>query len=180
MRILRTILAKNKRYVLVLPIIVLGLAFVAALVYHMVQPPLGHAGIANVRGYETAQAYPSESAKMICEDETQAHVTAIIGVRAAAVSGPMWDAASHVYSCNFMYAGSAHISLSVKELSSAAQTTAYFNATGIQRGRAKDLNLGQGAYAATDDSVVVRKDYKVLVVDVSRLPQQFPAAGSGK
>jgi hypothetical protein len=41
--------------------------------------------------------------------------------------------------------------------------------------------LGQGAFQATDGSVVVRKDWKVLVVDSSGLPGQFgvPATSSG-
>ena len=33
--------------------------------------------------------------------------------------------------------------------------------------------LGQGAFTTRDDGAVVRKDYKVLLVDTSRLPAQF-------
>lgn len=34
-------------------------------------------------------------------------------------------------------------------------------------------NLGQGAFTTTDGSVVVRKDWKVLLVDISGLPARF-------
>ena len=45
----------------------------------------------------------------------------------------------------------------------------------------KIYGLGQGAFQATDGSVVVRKDWKVLVVDTSGLPAEFgvPSASSG-
>ena len=34
-------------------------------------------------------------------------------------------------------------------------------------------NLGQGAFRTSGGDVVVRKDWKVLVVDISGLPSQF-------
>ena len=41
-------------------------------------------------------------------------------------------------------------------------------------GRTKTLvNVGEDAYATSTGSAVVRKDYKVLIVDVSRLPERF-------
>ena len=74
------------------------------------------------------------------------------------------------------------MTLSVKELSSWAETRAYFAATAVTSGRARDLpGLGQAAFQATDGSVVVRKDWKVLVVDIGGLPAQFgvPPTSSG-
>ena len=43
-------------------------------------------------------------------------------------------------------------------------------------------NLGQGAFSEADGSVVVRKDWKVLTVDISGLPGQFgsPPISSGE
>ena len=35
------------------------------------------------------------------------------------------------------------------------------------------MGLGQGAFVTTNGSVVVRKDYKVLLVDTSGLPDRF-------
>jgi hypothetical protein len=64
--------------------------------------------------------------------------------------------------------------LSVKEMSSAAETTAYFNSLGTKLGRGADIDgLGQGAYQTENGSAVVRKDYRVLLVDVTLLPQHL-------
>ena len=66
------------------------------------------------------------------------------------------------------------MTLTVKELSSDAETDAYFGSLGDRLGRGEAFpGLGQGAYTTTDGSVVVRKDYKVLFVDVSHLPDSF-------
>jgi hypothetical protein len=64
----------------------------------------------------------------------------------------------------------------VKELSSWRQTLAYFHGLGTQLGDTETLgNLGQGAFRTSGGDVVVRKDWKVLLVDVSGLPPQFGA-----
>ena len=61
--------------------------------------------------------------------------------------------------------------LSVKELSSWAQTKQYFDSLAATLGRTRDLpGLGQAAFQTTDGSVVVRKDWKVLLVDSSGAP----------
>ena len=50
----------------------------------------------------------------------------------------------------------------------------YFHSIGHQLGVSRTLaNLGQGAFQVTNGSVVVRKDWKVLLVDVTGLPAQF-------
>ena len=70
----------------------------------------------------------------------------------------------------------------MKELSSWYQTYAYFDALGSRYGKARSLgNLGQGAFSETAGSVVVRKDWKVLTVDIAGLPGQFgvPPTSSG-
>ena len=49
-------------------------------------------------------------------------------------------------------------------------------------GKSRDLEaLGQAAFQTTDGSVVVRKDWKVLLVDDPGLPAQFgiPPTSSG-
>lgn len=64
--------------------------------------------------------------------------------------------------------------LSVKELSSWSQTLGYFGQLGAKLGKKTPLyNLGQGAFGTDDGSVVVRKDWKVLLVDTSGLPASF-------
>jgi hypothetical protein len=62
----------------------------------------------------------------------------------------------------------------VKELSSWPATKAYVAALEASMGKSRDLyGLGQAAFQADDNAVVVRKDWKVLTVDVTGLPAQF-------
>ena len=64
--------------------------------------------------------------------------------------------------------------LTVKELSSWPQTLSYFASIGREQGRATSIpNIGQGAYQTDTGWAVVRKDWKVLTVDISGLPAQF-------
>ena len=81
--------------------------------------------------------------------------------------------ADHLYSCTFTYPNGSMV-LSVKELSSWPQTISYFNLLASRLGRTRDIpELGQGAFQTTNGSLVVRKDWKVLLVDASGLPPQF-------
>ena len=121
---------------------------------------------------------PSISAKMVCAPEAQRELANTLGVSTVSPITPTW--VDHVYSCRYVYANGA-MALSVKEVDNRAQTTAYFDMLGQQLGNTGALNgLGQGAFATTNGDVVVRKDYKVLLVDVSGLPAQFgvPATSS--
>jgi hypothetical protein len=90
----------------------------------------------------------------------------VLGARAS-VATPTW--ADHLYSCRYQYSQGTMV-LSVKELSSWAQTYAYFG--GLARTLHKKIpiaGLGQGAFRVRDGSVVVRKDWKILLVDTSGL-----------
>jgi hypothetical protein len=108
---------------------------------------------------------------MVCAKEAQAALGSSLGVTPVQVTTPAWS--DHVYSCQYVYS-TGTFSLSVKELDSAKQTTAYFNSFGARLGRRPGgLAIGQGAYVTTDGSVVVRKDWKVLYIDISHLPPQF-------
>jgi hypothetical protein len=125
-----------------------------------------------------AGRYPSNISKMICINEGPRDVNRALGQKAA-VTTPTW--VDHLYACHYTYPNGV-MTLSDKELSSKAETTAYFNSLGAQMGVARTLaNLGQGAFQTTNGSVVVRKDYKVLLVDISGLPAQFgvPPTGPG-
>jgi hypothetical protein len=107
---------------------------------------------------------------MICSKEAQTDIATSLGVKAT-VSKPTW--VGHVYSCKYTYPTGV-IALSVKELDNAAQTTAEYSADATKLGRRPDVvSFGQGAYITTNGSVIVRKDYKVLDIDVSGLPQNF-------
>ena len=62
----------------------------------------------------------------------------------------------------------------MKELSSWPQTFSYFATLARKQGRSDTLaNLGQGAFQTANGSTVVRKDWKILTVDISGLPGQF-------
>ena len=125
-----------------------------------------------------AGRFPSKVSKEVCVTEAPKDVGLALDEKAK-VSTPTW--VDHLYSCTFEYPN-ASMTLSVKELSSKAETTAYFEGLGQQLGVARNLqNLGQGAFQTTDGSVVVRKDYKVLLVDITKLPPEFgnPPTTSG-
>lgn len=79
----------------------------------------------------------------------------------------------HRYSCNYAYPNGV-FTLSVQELSSWGQTFSYFRGLGKQLGNDGYLgNLGQGAFRAANGDVVVRKDWKVLLVNITSLPSEF-------
>jgi len=113
---------------------------------------------------------PSEIAKMVCQRKAQGELNEVLGVTTS-VETPTWD--DHLYSCRYRYPDGSMI-LSVKELSSWPETMAYFASLGDELGNVGPLgNLGQGAFTTSNGSVVVRKDWKVLLVDISDLPPQF-------
>jgi hypothetical protein len=113
---------------------------------------------------------PSEIAKMVCTPKAQKEIAETLGVRAS-VSTPTWI--DHAYSCRYRYPDGEFV-LTVKELSSWPQTLAHFTALGREQGRASTIsNLGQGAFQTDEGTAVVRKDWKILTVDISGLPAQF-------
>ncbi len=114
---------------------------------------------------------PSISSKMVCNAQTQADVAQSLGTQPTEVGTPTW--VGHLYSCRYVYPNGS-FTLSVKELSSTAETTGYFDQQAAQLGRRPDrIALGQGAFITTGGSLVVRKNYKVMTVDTSQLPAQF-------
>jgi hypothetical protein len=115
---------------------------------------------------------------MVCSPKAQSEIGAALGVKAI-VAAPTWS--GHLYSCRYTYPD-GYFTLSVKELSSWNETYAYFRGIGSALGDVTTLpNLGQGGYATRNGSVAVRKDWKVLLVDISGLPAQFgqPPTPSG-
>ena len=116
-------------------------------------------------------ARPSTSAKMVCSDEVKGDVAELLGVPTVKPLSPTWI--DHVFSCRFVYRQGA-MTLSVKEFADQAETNAYFASLATKLGKTEDIQgLGQGAFTTKNLSAVVRKDYKVLVVDISQLPPKF-------
>jgi hypothetical protein len=130
------------------------------------------------QGPKPAGATPSPIAVQVCAREAQKDIASALGEKAT-VSRPTW--VDHLYQCRYGYP-TGSFALSVKELSSWPQTLNYFHTLATRLGKTGDLQgLGQGAFQTTDGSVVVRKDWKVLLVDTSGLPDQFgvPPTSSG-
>jgi hypothetical protein len=126
--------------------------------------------LASARVPLPAGSRPSEIAKMVCAHEAQEKFATVLGIRAV-VTAPTWI--GHLYSCRYMYAN-GYFTLSVKELSSWGQTLAYFRGLRSELGVDSIFpKLGQGGFSTKDGSVVVRKDWKVLVVDDTGLPAEF-------
>lgn len=112
---------------------------------------------------------------MVCSDEAQEDIADALGVTPTRVTTPTW--VDHVYSCQYVYPNGV-LTLSVKELSSAAETQTYFDERGATLDRLPEsVVLGQGAFHTANGSFIVRKDYKVLEVDVSGLPKEFGKLG---
>ena len=129
---------------------------------------------------EVAGPRPSASATMVCANEARGDIASSIGLDAVRVSKPTWREAEHLLSCTYEYAAGARMTLSVKELSSPDETTSYFDALGHSLGRVQSFEIAQGAFRTSNGSLVVRKDYKVLLIDVSRLPAQFGAPATAR
>ena len=119
--------------------------------------------------YQPAGVNPSKSAKMVCTSEVEGDIAEALDVKATKMTKPTWM--DHVYSCAFVYPKGSFV-LSTKELVSEKTTTDYFNSLKQKLGfKANLYGLGQGAFVAKNDDVVVRKDYKVLHVDVKNVPK---------
>jgi hypothetical protein len=136
--------------------------------------PLGNSPAATVHAAQPARATPSASAKMICAPKTQTELASVLGVHTIQPVVPTWT--DHLYSCRYTY-HNAFMVLSVKELSNQTQTGSYFASLAHRLGQTqRPQAISRGAFFTTKNlSVVVRKDYKVLLVDISGLPAQFGA-----
>ena len=109
---------------------------------------------------------PSAIARMVCTEKATGEIAEVVAAKAS-VTAPTW--ADHLYSCGYRYREGTMV-LSVKELSSWTQTYAYFHELAETLHKTAPVKgLGQGAFVVGDGSVVVRKDWKILLVDISGL-----------
>ena len=102
--------------------------------------------------------------------DDQTAINAALNVTGLQVATPTW--VDHLYSCTYQYP-SGSFDLSVKELPTIAETVDYFTTLKDNDKVAQQLPLGQDGFMSSDGTSVVRKDNKVLVVDVAKLPAQF-------
>jgi hypothetical protein len=114
---------------------------------------------------------PSPAATMVCEDEVQEDLAATLRVSPTRPPTATWR--DHLYSCSYTYPSGTMV-LSVKELADDQAAMAYYAARKqIYPSTIAQRIDGQDAFTAPNGSVFVRKDAKVLQVDVSRLPARF-------
>lgn len=117
-----------------------------------------------------AGKYPSKISKMVCSAKAGHDIGGAVGAKAT-IEDITW--VQHRYSCQYHFS-TGSMTLSVQEVSSWPETTDYFTALANSMGVAQQIyGLGQGAFQATNGSVVVRKDWKILVVDPTGLPAQL-------
>jgi len=113
----------------------------------------------------------SATTRMICADEAERDIEVATGARTTKPLLATWR--NHEYSCVYHYAAGS-MRLSVKQLADTAATVRYFDDLVARLGPREKLDgVGQGAFTTSNDAVVVRKDNKVLVVDVAGLPPRF-------
>lgn len=113
---------------------------------------------------------PSKLATMVCQKKAAMDIEQALG-ESAVVTNQTW--VNHLYSCDYRYTNGTMV-LSVKELSSWSQTLGYFNTLAKRLGKGTTFyNFGQGAFQTRDGSVVVRKDWKILIVNIAGLPDEF-------
>jgi len=112
---------------------------------------------------------PSDAAKMVCGSEAQQELSAAFNIDAD-VTTPTW--VDHLFACTYQYPEGS-FALSVKELPTIQDTVAYFDSLKARYTVSEQLGFGQEGFLTTDGMSVVRKDNKVLVVDVGSLPAPF-------
>jgi hypothetical protein len=163
------------RRLVVLGVIAFGLVLAACGGSSSSGKPASSGSGTTVHIAKVAADKPSVSAQMICEKEAEKEIAdAATGVDTIKPLKGVWDENTHVYSCDYVYPHGAVMKLSVKEMSSPEETTAYYNQLAQQLTKVKDqYSIGQGAFTTKNGDLVVRKDYKVLLVDVSKLPASF-------
>lgn len=122
------------------------------------------AASASARAPQPAGNSPSAISRMVCTPKAAGEIAQVMGA-AAAVEPATW--ADHRYSCGYRYRDGTMV-LSIKELSSWSQTYGYFDQLARTLHETTPVKqLGQGAFITSDGSVVVRKDWKILLVDIS-------------
>ena len=116
------------------------------------------------RAPQPAGKSPSSISRMVCAPKSVAEIAQVMGAKAELIP-PTWT--DHLYSCGFRYSEGTMV-LSIKELSSWSQTYGYFGQLARTLHETTPVKeLGQGAFITNNGSVVVRKDWKVLLVNIA-------------
>jgi hypothetical protein len=114
---------------------------------------------------------PSPQAEMVCAPEAQQDIQDLIGVVPTAV-GPI-QYANHTSTCRYAYANGA-FTLVVQDLPNDITTTRTYEALAGTLGKIDSIDLPDAqAFTTNDGSIVLRRDTKVMLVDVAQLPGTF-------
>jgi hypothetical protein len=118
---------------------------------------------------------PPASAAMICDADIKSKVREAL--RLAGPPSTEWRWSDGVYTCDY-HLPMGRMSLEVTVLAGAPQASTLFDADrGRTLGAQPLAGLGERAFGTDNGTVVVLKDNQVLVVDTTRLPQEFGANG---
>lgn len=114
---------------------------------------------------------PSPQAEMVCQPEAQQEIQDIIGVVPTKV-GPI-QYANHTSTCRYDYPNGS-FALVVEDLPNDLLTTETYETLAGKLGKIDRINLPDAdAFATNNGSVVLRRDFKVMLVDVTQLPATF-------
>jgi hypothetical protein len=114
---------------------------------------------------------PSVSALMVCSSGAQADIQEAIGVGLSTPPASTFD--NGLFTCDYAYPTGTMV-LTVKDLANQADTDAYVKNARDGLTSVKDLpGLGQAAFSDNASTVYVVKDFKILKVDTSGLPDPF-------
>lgn len=114
---------------------------------------------------------PSPQAEMVCAPEAQQDIQDLIGVVPTAV-GPV-QYANHTSTCRYAYPNGA-FTLVVQDLPNDITTTKTYEALAGKLGKIDSIDLPDAeAFTTNDGSIVLRRDTKVMLVDVALLPGTF-------
>jgi hypothetical protein len=114
---------------------------------------------------------PSPQAEMVCLPEAQQDIQDLIGVVPTAV-GPI-QYANHTSTCRYAYANGA-FTLVVQDLPNDITTARTYETLAAKLGRVEKIDLPDAeAFTTNDGSIVLRRDTKVMLVDVAQLPGTF-------
>ena len=114
---------------------------------------------------------PSTTAQMICQPEAEDEIAEALGVIPRRTPTSSWS--DHLYSCRYEYPIGT-MTLSVKELPDEGATAAYLAAVQHSLPGYTPIRVsGQNGITAPDGSIYLRKDFKILHVDVGQLPTRI-------
>ena len=108
---------------------------------------------------------------MVCQKEARDEIAASARRQATRVTTPTWNKAEHLYSCTYVYPNGKIVLVGEGDVERRRRPPPTSTASRRSTAPTQQLiGLGQGAWVLKNNDVVVRKDYKVLLVDVAGHP----------